>query len=96
MLEGQPTPGELVFEPLDEKNKLAGQTITVYADEMGSFEVLLPETAESSRIRIVIRATPASAEGVPSSFDSQGPPEKVVTLIRQLPIEGPLVFALTR
>ena len=96
LLEGQPIPGELVFELLDEKNKLAGQSITVYADETGSFQTLLPEAGDATQLRIVIRATPISPEGVPSSFDSQGLPEKVVTLVRTLPIKTPLVFALTR
>ncbi len=96
LLEGQPICGELVFELLDEKNELAGQSISVYADESGKFQTLLPEAGETSQLRIVIRATPISADGVPSSFDSQGLPEKVVTLVRTLPIELPLVFALTR
>ena len=96
LLEGQPIRGELVFELLDEKNELAGPSISVYADESGRFQTLLPEAGEASQVRIVIRATPVSADGVPSSFDSQGLPEKVVTLVRDLPIELPLVFALTR
>jgi hypothetical protein len=96
LLEGQPIPGELVFEPLDEKKKLAGQSVTVYADETGNFQTLLPEAGNAAQLRIVIRATPVSPDGVPSSFDSQGLPEKVVTLVRTLPIESPLVFALTR
>jgi hypothetical protein len=96
LLEGQPVPGELVFEPLTKENKSAGQSVTVYADATGRFQTLLPETADASQLRIVIRATPVSPEGVPSSFDSQGLPEKVVTLVRTLPVDMPLVFALTR
>lgn len=96
LLEGKPISGEVLFEPLDEEHKLAGQSKTAFADTSGRFSVLLSETGDAKQIRIVIRATPHSDDGVPSAFDSRQLPEKVATLARELPLRKSLVFALTR
>mgnify|MGYP005665612881 CR=1 FL=1 len=96
LLEGQPIPGEVLLEPLDKEDQTTGQSETAYADTTGEFEAELSDIGEATHIRIVIRATPVSEEGVPSSFDSTQLPEKVVTLKRKLPLKSPLVFALTR
>ena len=96
LLEGQAIPGEVLFEPLDEEDQTTGQSETAYADTTGEFHAELSDVGNATQIRIVIRATPVSEEGVPSSFDSTQLPEKVVTLKRELPLKSPLVFALTR
>lgn len=96
LLEGQPIPGEVLFEPLDEEDQTTGQSETAYAETTGEFQTELSDVGNATQIRIVIRATPVSEEGVPSSFDSTQLPEKVVTLKRELPLKIPLVFALTR
>jgi len=96
LLEGLPIPGEVLFEPLDKEDQTTGQSETAYADTTGEFEAELSDIGEATQIRIVIRATRVSEEGVPSSFDSTQLPEKVVTLKRELPLKSPLVFALTR
>ncbi len=96
LLEGQPIPGEVLFEPLDDEGQTRGQPETAYADTTGEFHTALSDVGDATQIRIVIRATPVSEDGVPSSFDSTQLPEKVVTLKRGLPLRSPLVFALTR
>lgn len=96
LLEGQPISGELLFEPLDVESKSVGQSATVHTDETGSFECSLPDLEKVTYLRIVIRTTPVSNEGLPSAFDSQALPAKVVTLVRKLPVRRPFVFALTR
>ena len=96
LLEGQPIPGEVLLEPLDKENQSTGQSETAYADTTGEFHTELSDIGEATQIRIVIRATPVSEDGTPSSFDSTQLPEKVVTLNRELPLKNPLVFALTR
>ena len=96
LLEGQPIPGEVLLEPLDKEDQTTGQSETAYADTTGEFEAELSDIGEATQIRIVIRATPVSEDGTPSSFDSTQLPEKVVTLKRKLPLKSPLVFALTR
>ena len=96
LLEGQPIPGELLFEPLNADNQSEGQSLTAYADSSGWFEVSLLTNEKVTHLRIVIRAAPLTDNGIPGAFDSTSLPEKVVTLKRQLPIENPIVFALTR
>ncbi len=96
LLEGQPIPGEVLFEPLDKDGQTTGQSKTAYADTTGEFHAELSDISEATQIRIVIRATAISEDGTPSSFESTQLPEKVVTLKRELPLESPLVFALTR
>ena len=59
-------------------------------------EAVLERAAVVESTRIVIRAAPLTDNGIPGAFDSTSLPEKVVTLKRQLPIENPIVFALTR
>jgi len=96
LLEGQPIPGELLFELLNEDHQSVGQSVTAYADARGLFQVSLPESDRATHLRIVIRATPPTDSEIPGTFDSTGLSEKVVTLTRSLPVDNSLVFALTR
>ena len=99
LLEGQPIPGELLFELLNQDQQSVGQSITAYADAGGMFQTVLPASDradQATQLRIVIRATPPTESGIPGTFDSSSGSEKVVTLTRSLPIDSPLVLALTR
>lgn len=96
LLEGMPIAGEILFEPLDAEGVSTGRAETVFADPSGEFHVALTDIDEAEHVRIVIRATPVSEEGLPGTFDSQQLPDKVVTLRRTLPLRKSMVFALTR
>ena len=91
----------MTFEAVDEQLVAVGRAISVYPDSNGQFTVTIPvppgQPANNRvRCRITLRLSPPTESGLPVAFDYDVPPEKVVTLLRNVESGVPLNFAVTQ
>jgi hypothetical protein len=87
LLDGIPTEGEILIEPVAQKNASSPPPVTVFANSDGQFSATIAYATEengSLPCRLVLRVSPPSTGDVPAALDETAPPEKIVTLHRRL------------
>jgi hypothetical protein len=99
LLDGIPTEGEILIDPVTRKNASSPPPVTVFADSDGHFSATIAyATQENGSLpcRIVLRVSPPSTGDVPAAFDEMAPPEKTVTLHRTLSDGDDLALLVTQ
>lgn len=98
-LDGRPTSAELLFEPLNQKGKREGQSVTTMASEDGRFAISLPhdvgDATDPLPCRISIRIS-RGTHGTSSAFDYEALPDKVVELRRDVSTDQELILLITQ
>ena len=86
-LDGISTPAEVLIEPLPQEDRTTLSPVTTFAGSDGSFAVSMAGEAPSTGpipCRVVIRVSTPLNSDVPASLNEQAPPDRVVTLHRDL------------
>jgi hypothetical protein len=99
LLDGIPTEGEILLEPMARKNASSPPPVTVFADSDGYFSATIAHATEEDSglpCRIVLRVSPPSTGDVPAALDETAPPEKTVTLHRTLSDGNELALLVTQ
>ena len=93
-------PGEISFEPVDEKGKVVGRAISIAVPENGYFQASLPKPdREPQPYRLVVRvAPPVSRDSKSSAINAStfGSNVKTVPLSRELRSGQTLHLAITQ
>lgn len=95
MLDGRPTAAEVVIEPLGASGDPIGRPVTVQAQQNGRFTAGIASESVSLPCWIVLRI-PRGPGGRPSALDYSVPPDKVVTLHRELQSNTAFTFLITQ
>lgn len=87
LLDGIATEGEIVIEPLVQKDVPTPSSVTVFADSNGRFTATIAhqlESVDAIPCRVVVRVSTPTDADVPAALNEQAPPDRMVTLRRSL------------
>lgn len=87
LLDGVATEGEILIEPLAQKDLPTPSAVTVFADSNGRFSATIAhqlESVDAVPCRVVVRVSAPTDAEVPAALNEQAPPDRMVALRRTL------------